>query len=107
MATTQEGTTKDLPVDAVKLSTLTITSTEPHSIPPVKDLHTKLTNILFPTLSENASISVPADETYKEAVQRWSDHTATNPAAIVNVANEADICAAVRLLPVTLFILTT
>jgi len=101
MAATQEDTSNDLLLQAAKLSTLTVTSTELCPITSVEDLHTKLTDILLPTLSANASISLPFDKIYKENVQRWSDHTATNPAAVVDIATEADICAAVRLLPTT------
>jgi hypothetical protein len=71
----------------------------PPSPPSAEDLPTRFQTLLLRHLSGKASINLPSDEIFKDIVARWSDHTATNPAVVMNVASEEDISAVVSPLP--------
>jgi hypothetical protein len=96
---TLKNSIDDLATSATKLQAIHISELEfPSSSPNTDHLHAKL-QALIPQLSDKASINLPSDAAYKENVARWSEYTATNPTAVVNVACEEDICAVVSLPP--------
>jgi hypothetical protein len=78
----------DLATSATKLQAVHISELEfPPSPPNTNHIHAKF-QALIPQLSDKALINLPSDGAYKENVTRWSERTATNPAAVVNVACE-------------------
>lgn len=52
---------------------------------------------LRPILSKSASIIISSEPGFAVLSSRWSDHTAPQPGALVNVATEDDVAATVCL----------
>jgi hypothetical protein len=89
--------TDEIAITTKKLQDVEISESELPQTPPAEDLHTTITSVLLPQLSEKASINLPSEELFKKHTSRWSDTTFTAPTAVVNVTSETDITAVVRL----------
>ncbi len=98
MATLNIGA-DEIAVTIRKLQDVHISEAELPETPPAEDLHTKLTTVLLPQLSEKAFINLPSERLFQKHTSRWSDTTFTAPTAVVNVTSESDISAVVRLPP--------
>jgi hypothetical protein len=90
-------TTDEIAITTKKLQDVHISESELPQTSPAEDLHTTLTTVLLPQLSEKASINLPSEELLRQNTGRWSDTTFTTPTAVVNVTSESDISAVVRL----------
>jgi hypothetical protein len=88
--------TEEIAIATKKLQDVLISESK---LPQTEDLHTTLTTVLLPQLSDKASINLPSEELFKQHTGRWSDTSFTAPTAVVNVSSETDISAVVRLPP--------
>jgi hypothetical protein len=89
--------TDQIAITTKKLQDVEISESELPQTPPAEGLHTTITSVLLPQLSEKASIHLPSEELFKKYTSRWSDTTFTAPTAVVNVTSETEISAVVRL----------